>query len=373
MKKKFLSVFVALTLVATMFSTTLAFADEEVVTDVSVIRTSDTDLWVSFGSKKEASCECFFYLDGSDLGISSDIFSVEDDGEWRFSKNITIPTTSPLMGGDQANGVRIWVGDENSEYYNKLFNIPPYDSLDFKVKRIAKNEITVEFTSEKPGSLLVMVSSLAHYWGVLPGSTQDFSSGYNKMTFRLLHEFTPEEELTNDSLETFFEFSTDENTAILEYIRVVPAFGDVEEDVVTEEPGIILPSTKDSDKFTWTGKGEASFRLDANKEDFLELYEGDKKNGKKIDKANYTVTAGSTIITLKEDYVKTLGNGTYLYTAEFKDGDAALKLVVDTDGTKSIVPKTSDANRTAGIVVLLVSLALATLSFRALRKEQTKA
>ena len=44
-----------------------------------------------------------------------------------------------------------------------------------------------------------------------------------------------------------------------------------------------------------------------------------------------------------------------------------------TETAKSLIPKSGDENRTVGMVMLLASLAVAGVSFRALRKEQTKA
>jgi len=52
-------------------------------------------------------------------------------------------------------------------------------------------------------------------------------------------------------------------------------------------------------------------------------------NGVEVPKTNYTVTAGSTIITLNEEYLKTLADGTYNFRAEFSNNDyAILRLVV---------------------------------------------
>ena len=47
-----------------------------------------------------------------------------------------------------------------------------------------------------------------------------------------------------------------------------------------------------------------------------------------LDSKNHTVAEGSTVITLKEAYLKTLANGTYTVTAEFTDGSAETTLKV---------------------------------------------
>jgi hypothetical protein len=67
----------------------------------------------------------------------------------------------------------------------------------------------------------------------------------------------------------------------------------------------------------WTGVGTAVARIDAAYVDFLELYCNDVLLRRDID---YTVTEGSTIITISEDYLKRLKNGNYTFSAIFNDG-----------------------------------------------------
>lgn len=67
---------------------------------------------------------------------------------------------------------------------------------------------------------------------------------------------------------------------------------------------------------TFTGSGSLTGKIDAPYAKFARLI----INGKEVNSANYTVTEGSTVITLKEAYLKTLSNGKYTVTAEFTDG-----------------------------------------------------
>jgi len=93
---------------------------------------------------------------------------------------------------------------------------------------------------------------------------------------------------------------------------------------------------------TWTGSGTATARIDANRAGFTEL----TLNGNTVGAANYTVTAGSTIITLHENYLKTLANGTYTFRAGFTDGFAEINLTVNVTVNASTTtpksPKTGD-------------------------------
>lgn len=76
---------------------------------------------------------------------------------------------------------------------------------------------------------------------------------------------------------------------------------------------------------TWEGKGGASAKVDGDSVKFVRLV----LSGQTVGSANYTVS-GNTTITLKEDYLKTLANGTYTFFVEFSDGSSdSLLLKVD--------------------------------------------
>ena|GEM_PF-3913249 len=492
MKKKFLSIFVAFALVATMFSTTLAFAEEEpTLANFKITRSGENQVAINVDSSHEGILTLWWYDDSyQPLGSRSNMqwlqvgsnSLVENVPEWplgatyikysfnmhdpvvdfikipswdatsgmevsvmfamskigdkgRFNDEVKVEkdeftfaftnnksgkvsyewflegkaigsriesiTSTPIPFGSNANGFTldnlsgadtfsVTITDLSGNIaYQETFPVVVMKNLE--VKRTGLNEVEITFVSDYEGELSVGLHMA--YYG-MKGASGDFIAsslikGQNKIISPIVDDAFVEygyfssiydngtfsgprfSEGQEGPLEMslYYRASGSEYYSCSQYITI-PAFDPAAE----ETSGVILPSTPDSDKFTWTGEGEASFRLDADPKTFVKLYEGDKKSGKEVNESNYTITAGSTIITLKEDYVKTLENGTYLYTAEFEDGDAVLKLIVDTesDGKKSLIPKSGDANRAAGIVVLIASLALAGASFRALRKEQTK-
>ncbi len=88
---------------------------------------------------------------------------------------------------------------------------------------------------------------------------------------------------------------------------------------------------------TWSGSGTATVRVEAQRGSFLRLM----LNGAEVSAASYTVTEGSTIITLREGYLKTLKNGTYIFRAEFTGGYADLTLSVNVKHDS--IPKTGDS------------------------------
>ncbi len=113
---------------------------------------------------------------------------------------------------------------------------------------------------------------------------------------------------------------------------------------------------------TFTGSGNISAEIDADVTKFIRLL----NNGQAVDPQNYTVPGDSSVITLKESYLKTLANGTYDFTAEFADGAAELTLNVDVQpvsGETGLgdIPKTGD-NSFGALSILLGAASLLTIS-----------
>jgi hypothetical protein len=86
----------------------------------------------------------------------------------------------------------------------------------------------------------------------------------------------------------------------------------------------VYPVLEHFDDFT--GSGTSSARVDSHHAKFVRL----TLDGQTVDPAHYTVTGDTITITLKESYLKTLDNGTYVYVAEFTDGTSEnIRLVVN--------------------------------------------
>jgi LPXTG-motif cell wall-anchored protein len=105
---------------------------------------------------------------------------------------------------------------------------------------------------------------------------------------------------------------------------------------VTEDPSITYGILKSFD--TFTGSGDSVGKIDADDGKFTRLTLKDKE----VDADNYSVAHGSTVITLKESYLKTLANGTYTFRAEFTDGYSDITLTVKKAVVQSANPKTGD-------------------------------
>jgi LPXTG-motif cell wall-anchored protein len=130
--------------------------------------------------------------------------------------------------------------------------------------------------------------------------------------------------------------------------------------VLGEEPDIV-PSPEEpvlvEAPAEWNGTGVAAARIDAPLTDFIRL----TLDGAEVDRSNYTLTEGSTIITFAEAYLKSLQSGEYTFTAEFAGGSVGIPLKVlaanltdnNSEGA-SALPATGDE----GISYLLIAVLL---------------
>ncbi|MDR1404936.1 MAG: Ig-like domain-containing protein [Candidatus Methanoplasma sp.] len=94
----------------------------------------------------------------------------------------------------------------------------------------------------------------------------------------------------------------------------------------------------------WSGSGSATAKIDGDHTEFIRLL----LSGSAVDSNDYSVSEGSTVITLKESYLKTLAAGTHIFVAEFSDGESG-------DITLT-VSKTDEFGNTALWVVLVLAV-----------------
>ncbi len=123
---------------------------------------------------------------------------------------------------------------------------------------------------------------------------------------------------------------------------VTPAPSEPVWDVEVEEEEEEIEVLKGSkQKYTQGADEGLSFRFDAKVKNFRRL----KIDGKTVDKANYTVTEGSTIITLKPEYMDTLKAGKHTLKAIFKDGSAEVKFTVLEGAKVEVSAPAADADK----------------------------
>ena len=115
-------------------------------------------------------------------------------------------------------------------------------------------------------------------------------------------------------------------------------------------------------KFT-KGDGSSVLKNSGNDLSFtvngaFDKFTGIEVDGKAVDEANYTVKSGSTIITLKASYLKTLSAGKHTITVKYSDGQAqgTFYVTLTGDGT---TPPTGDNSQIVLWIGLMTVSALA--------------
>ena len=95
---------------------------------------------------------------------------------------------------------------------------------------------------------------------------------------------------------------------------------------VTEKVTTIDYEILDGANSSWTQNTDGNIAIRGNGE--IAKFVSVKVDGKVVDADNYTVTEGSTIITLKPDYLKTLSKGSHTFEIVWTDGSAGTSFVV---------------------------------------------
>ena len=108
---------------------------------------------------------------------------------------------------------------------------------------------------------------------------------------------------------------------------------------------------------SWTQNTDGSLAIRGSGE--ISKFRAVKVDGVTVDPVNYTVTEGSTIITFKPEYLKSLSAGNHSFELVWTDGTAATNFTVAENADQSAKsPKTGeDFSRTLCTVLLMVSCA----------------
>ena len=90
----------------------------------------------------------------------------------------------------------------------------------------------------------------------------------------------------------------------------------------------------------WTQNGDGTLTFRANGD--FSKFTGVKVDGTLIDAKNYTAVSGSTVITLKADYLKTLSGGTHKITVVYTDGECSANFEVKKAASEQTKPTEGD-------------------------------
>ena len=125
----------------------------------------------------------------------------------------------------------------------------------------------------------------------------------------------------------------------------------------TPDPESVGYDILDGANSSWTQNSDGSLSIRGSGE--FSKFVGVNVDGTPVDGKNYTVKEGSTIITLKADYLNTLSVGTHTFKIFWTDGSAsttfALKADTSEDGNqKDDAPKTGDDTPIAWMFMLSI-------------------
>lgn len=95
---------------------------------------------------------------------------------------------------------------------------------------------------------------------------------------------------------------------------------------------------------TWTQNSDGTLVFHANGD--FDKFTGVKVDGTLIDAKNYTAVSGSTVITLKADYLKTLSVGTHKIAVVYTDGECSANFEVKKAASEQTKPTEGDKTDT---------------------------
>ena len=110
----------------------------------------------------------------------------------------------------------------------------------------------------------------------------------------------------------------------------------------TPAPGSVDYEILDGANTSWEQNSDGSLSIRGS--GAISKFVGVKVDGNLVDVKNYTVKEGSTIVTLKADYLNTLSVGNHTFEIIWTDGTASTRFAVSKSNSGSDEPKDNDGN-----------------------------
>ena len=110
----------------------------------------------------------------------------------------------------------------------------------------------------------------------------------------------------------------------------------------TPAPGSVDYEILDGANTSWEQNSDGSLSIRGS--GAISKFLGVKVDGNLVDVKNYTVKEGSTIVTLKADYLNTLSVGNHTFEIIWTDGTASTRFAVSKSDSGSAEPKDNDGN-----------------------------
>ena len=110
----------------------------------------------------------------------------------------------------------------------------------------------------------------------------------------------------------------------------------------TPAPGSVDYEILDGANTSWEQNSDGSLSIRGS--GAISKFVGVKVDGNLVDVKNYTVKEGSTIVTLKADYLNTISVGNHTFEIIWTDGTASTRFAVSKSNSGSDEPKDNDGN-----------------------------
>ena len=276
-----------------------------------------------------------------------------ENGNWEnqledLSDAITVTLSVPAPAEGSAYYIVREHGDGDNKTYDRIEVTYVPDESDSTMGTVMFE--TDKFSNYALGQMQVGGDIHTHTLTLVPAKDSTCTGAGNKAYY------------TCDGCGKWFEDAngaveiTDKSSVIIEGSKAAHSYGD---DNVCDICGYTKPVTPSSYSIiegansSWTKNTDGTLTFRANG-DFSKFI-GVKVDGTLIDAKNYTAVSGSTIVTLKADYLKTLSNGTHSLTVLFNGGECStnFEIIGTTNPLNSTGPQTGDDSNLALWFVLM--------------------
>ena len=132
----------------------------------------------------------------------------------------------------------------------------------------------------------------------------------------------------------------DSKVETFEYIINIPKPNPVDYEII------------DGEDETWTLDSDGNLTIKGNGD--ISKFVGVKVDGELLGTKDYTAKEGSTIITLKAEYLNTLSVGKHTFEIVWNDGSAGTSFIIKENGIVD-APNTGDTTNPLWFILLLVS------------------
>lgn len=262
------------------------------------------------------------YINGKEIALTSDQISIDDNGEtiW-FSNVLTMtPTTVKVIDVVEINGVTVSFKDgdkpvftgKSPEGVKYAYNCEWWE-LDSKTGAISADFFSGAFENK----ITAFEAGKTYHYGVYVKAVGYVESKNTTYVFgpntklKINGEFVNYKRYEGDASD-----GSDGTMWVLTDLTMTP-----QESGTTPEYKIT-----DGANGAWTQNSDGTLKFVANGD--FSKFTGVKVDGKLIDTDKYTAVSGSTVITLKKDYLGTLSVGKHTLTVVYSDGECSTEFEI---------------------------------------------